>query len=409
MQQVLRNKKIIIGIGGGIAAYKIPDLVRRLKENGATIKVVMTANAQAFITPLTLQAVSGERVYTHLLDSEAEAAMGHIELARWADVILIAPATADLLARLAYGHADDLLTTLCLATPAPLALAPAMNQHMWRAPITQENYQRLQARGVHFFGPAHGSQACGDVGEGRLLEPLALVDALAQLWTARDLAGIRILITAGPTREALDPVRFISNRSSGKMGYALAAAATSAGAEVTLVSGPVTLPVPAGVKHISVESAQDMYEATFQQLDKQNIFIGTAAVADYRPASVATQKIKKGQTQTEVTLTLVRNPDILAAVAATQKVFTVGFAAETEHLLEYARQKLINKKINMIAANWVGVDQGFERDDNALVVLWSDGELQLPHAPKTTLAQQLIRVIAERYRLNGLNPTLTST
>ncbi|OUD14028.1 bifunctional phosphopantothenoylcysteine decarboxylase/phosphopantothenate--cysteine ligase CoaBC [Thioflexithrix psekupsensis] len=398
MQQDLCGKKIIVGIGGGIAAYKIPDLVRRLKERGANIKVVMTANAQAFITPLTLQAVSGERVYTHLLDSEAEAAMGHIELARWADLILIAPATADLLARLAYGHADDLLTTLCVASAAPLALAPAMNQQMWRAAVTQENYQRLQARGVHFFGPAHGSQACGDVGEGRLLEPLALVDAVAQLWTARDLAGIRILITAGPTREALDPVRFISNRSSGKMGYALAAAATAAGAEVTLVSGPVTLPVPAGVKHISVESAQDMYAATFQSIDNQDIFIGTAAVADYRPASVATQKMKKGQTDTDITLTLVRNPDILAAVAATQKVFTVGFAAETEHLLEHARQKLINKKINMIAANWVGVDRGFERDDNALTVLWSDGEIQLPYAPKATLAQQLIRVVIERYR-----------
>ncbi len=391
----LTDKHIVLGVTGGIAAYKTPDLVRRLREQGAHVKVVMTDGAREFITPLTLQAVSGERVSHSLLDADAEAAMGHIELARWADLVLIAPATADCIARLTHGHADDLLTTLCLATTAPIALAPAMNQQMWRAAITQQNCQQLRARGVQLLGPAEGAQACGEVGAGRMLEPLQIVAAVQQLFAEPVLAGLKIMITAGPTREALDPVRFISNRSSGKMGYAIAAAAQTAGAQVQLVSGPVNLAVPHGVSCTKVESAQQMYEACLAQVAETDIFIATAAVADYRPVQVADQKIKKSQS--EMQIALVRNPDILAAVAATQQVFTVGFAAETQDVEHYARDKLQRKNLNMIAANLVGEQLAFDQDDNALLVLWADGQQSLAQASKTVLAQQLVGLIAQHY------------
>lgn len=392
---ILTDKHIVLGITGGIAAYKTPDLVRRLREQGAQVKVVMTDSAREFITPLTLQAVSGERVAHSLLDADAEAAMGHIELARWADLILIAPATADCIARLTYGHADDLLTTLCLATAAPIALAPAMNQQMWRAAITQQNCQQLRARGVLLLGPAEGAQACGDVGAGRMLEPLQIVAAVAQQFAEPVLAGLQVLISAGPTREALDPVRFISNRSSGKMGYAIAAAAQAAGAQVQLVSGPVNLPIPHGVACRQVESAQQMYEACLAAVADTHIFIATAAVADYRPVQVADQKIKKNQS--EMQIALVRNPDILAAIAATQQVFTVGFAAETQAVEQYARDKLQRKGLDMIAANLVGEQLAFDQDDNALLVLWATGQQSFPQTSKTVLAQQLVALIAQRY------------
>ncbi|RKZ72278.1 MAG: bifunctional phosphopantothenoylcysteine decarboxylase/phosphopantothenate--cysteine ligase CoaBC, partial [Candidatus Parabeggiatoa sp. nov. 1] len=310
----LTNRHILLGITGGIAAYKSADLVRRLREQGAQVRVVMTAAATQFITPLTLQAVSGQPVSTDLLDTKAEAAMGHIELARWADVILIAPATADFLVKLAYGHANDLLSTVCLATAAPITVAPAMNQQMWQAPITQQNCQQLQQRGVKLFGPAIGSQACGETGAGRMLEPLELVQCLQNIFQSGALQAKKILVTAGPTREDIDPVRFISNRSSGRMGYAIVEAAAAKGAEVTLVSGPVSLSPPAGGQIISVYSAQDMFEAVMARVSAADIFIATAAVADYRPAQQAAQKLKKNQAQLQ--LSLERTPDILASVAS---------------------------------------------------------------------------------------------
>ncbi len=423
MPQPLTKKRILLGVTGGIAAYKSADLVRRLREIGAEIQVAMTPAATAFVAPLTFQAVSGRPVHTELLDANAEAGMGHIELARWADLILIAPATADFLARLAHGMANDLLSTLCLATDQPIAVAPAMNRLMWQNIANQGNCRLLARRGVKIWGPGVGEQACGEIGAGRMLEPVELCnhivaqigarDDAAELQaelpiversptsplTPHDLQGLTVLLTAGPTREALDPVRFISNRSTGRMGFAVAEAAAAAGARVVLVSGPVTLKTPAGVERIDVESAVEMREAVMERAHQADIFIATAAVADYRAANPAEQKIKK--TRDALTLELVRNPDILAEVAAlrSHRPFTVGFAAETHDVLRYAEDKRRRKNLDMIAANQVGVaGSGFESEQNELHVLWEGGERVLPLADKTLLGQQLMALIAERYR-----------
>ncbi len=397
----LQGRRILLGVTGGIAAYKSADLVRRLKEAGAEVRVVMTRGATEFVRPLTFQAVSGEPVHESLLDPQAEAAMGHIELARWADVLLIAPATADALARMAHGLADDLLTTICLATEAPIAVAPAMNRVMWAHPATQDNLSLLQRRGVHVFGPGSGDQACGETGSGRMLEPLELVQAVGGLFVQTSLAGVSVLITAGPTREPIDPVRYITNRSSGKMGFAIADAARRAGARVTLVSGPTTLATPAGVERIDVETAQQMHDAVVERAAGSQIFIASAAVADYRLESVAGSKIKK--TGENMQLSLVRNPDILAEVAAMANgPFTVGFAAETDDMRAHAEDKRRRKGLDMIAANWVGQPgSGFDADDNALEVLWEGGSASLGPGPKTRIAQELIGVIVERREQQG--------
>lgn len=391
----LAAKHILLVVSGGVAAYKAPDVVRRLRDAGAKVRVVMTPAATAFITPLTLQAVSGEEVRSTLFDPAAEAAMGHIELARWADAIIAAPATADFIARLRLGRADDLATALCLASAAPLLLAPAMNQQMWLHPATQDNLAVLVARGVHLAGPGDGSQACGDVGPGRMLEASEICAHAAALFATGSLAGRTVLITAGPTREALDPVRFISNHSSGKMGYAIAQAACEAGARVILVSGPTRLEPPAGVDFVAVTSALDMHAAVMARAAQAAIFIATAAVADYRPAQTAAAKMKRDAGP--LTLTLVPNPDILAAVAhLPQRPYTVGFAAETHDVLRHARGKLIAKGIDLIAANQVGAELGFERDDNELTVLWADGEQHLARTSKARLARELIALVAAR-------------
>jgi len=394
---LLANQKVILGITGSIAAYKSAELVRRLREQGVIVRVVMTRAATQFITPLTLQAVSGNRVHTDLLDVETEMAMGHIELARWADLVLIAPASADFLAKLTYGHADDLLSTLCLATAAPIAVAPAMNQQMWQAFITQENCKKLQQRGMYFLGPANGVQACGEVGSGRMLEPFELVNQTENLLTPKKLQGVRVLVTAGPTREDLDPVRFLSNRSSGRMGYAVAIAAQALGAQVTLITGPVALPPPLQVSTLSVYSAQEMLNSVLAQIATTDIFIATAAVADYRPVMMETQKIKKQEATIE--LRLEKNPDILAQVAQLAKPpFTVGFAAETHQLVDYAKDKLKRKQLDMIAANQVGIEgSGFDSEDNALHVFWQNGDVEFPRCSKKQLARQLMLLITERY------------
>ncbi len=394
---MLQGRRILLGVTGGIAAYKSADLVRRLKDAGADVRVVMTRGAEEFVRPLTFQAVSGQPVHNSLLDPQAEAAMGHIELARWADAVLIAPATADALARLAHGLADDLLTTICLATEAPLAVAPAMNRIMWAHPATRANVDQLRARGVHIFGPGAGDQACGEVGAGRMLEPLELVDATAGLFGSSLLRGVSVLITAGPTREPIDPVRYITNRSSGKMGFAVARAAVAAGARVTLVAGPCNLPTPAGVERVDVETAEQMLEAVMARVDAAQIFVASAAVADYRLAQVAASKIKKSQDAMQ--LELVRNPDILGTVAGLQVgPFTVGFAAETDDMHAYAEDKRQRKGLDMIAANWVGrPGTGFDADDNSLEVLWEGGGASLGPAPKLQVAEELVRLVAERY------------
>jgi phosphopantothenoylcysteine decarboxylase/phosphopantothenate--cysteine ligase len=406
----MHGKHVLLGVTGGIAAYKSPDLVRRLRDQGAEVQVVLTAGAREFVTPMTFQAVSGREVRSDLWDPEAEKAMSHIELARWADFVIIAPATADFIARLATGQADDLLTTLCLATSAPIALAPAMNRLMWSNAATQANVATLAARGIHVWGPGEGDQACGEVGAGRMLEPTQLaanvVNAIAP---SGPLAGKRLLLTAGPTRERIDPVRFISNRSSGKMGFALAAAAREAGADVTIVCGPVTLAPPPGIKRIDVESAADMLNAVMKNIDGVDIFVATAAVADYRPANPVECKIKK--TSESMDLKMERTVDILATVAArvgAARPFVVGFAAETDSVEQYARQKLLKKNLDMIAANEVGHDKVFEKDDNALLVLWRDGRRELPHAPKVALARDLVTLIAELYAERKSSPRLTS-
>ncbi|TLZ18745.1 MAG: bifunctional phosphopantothenoylcysteine decarboxylase/phosphopantothenate--cysteine ligase CoaBC [Gammaproteobacteria bacterium] len=391
----MQGKRILLGVTGGIAAYKSPDLVRRLRDRGAEVQVVMTGGAREFVTPTTFQAVSGRTVRSDLWDAAAEAAMGHIELARWADAVLIAPASADFLARLATGQANDLLSTLCLATEAPIAVAPAMNHVMWANAATRTNVATLAQRGVQVFGPAEGDQACGEIGEGRMLEPVDLAErVLALLPASGALAGRRVLITAGPTRERIDPVRFVSNRSSGKMGFAVAQAAREAGATVVLVAGPVSLPTPAGVARIDVESAADMLAAVLRELPGTDIFISTAAVADYRPARAAEQKIKK--TAESLELTMERTADVLATVAArADRPYAVGFAAETESVEQNARTKLMKKNLDMIAANEVGHDKAFDCDDNQLIVLSRNGRHELLRAGKLTLARGLIALIEQ--------------
>lgn len=393
----LANKRILLGVTGGIAAYKSADLVRRLREAGATVRVVMTDAATQFITELTLQAVSGEPVHRKLLDTTAESAMGHIALARWADAVLVAPASADFLARLTQGRGDDLLTTIGLASGAPLAVAPAMNQQMWRNPATQANITTLRERGVRVFGPTEGSQACGDVGPGRMLEPIELAALTSNLFESGALDGLSVLVTAGPTWEALDPVRGLTNKSSGKMGYAVAEAARDAGARVTLVSGPTSLPAPERIETIRITSAQEMFEAVHACVQDVDIFIGVAAVADYRPVTVAPHKIKKSAET--FTIELVRNPDILASVAALKGApFTVGFAAETGDLAAAARAKLEAKGVDLVAANLVGGPTGgFEADDNQLLLVDRDGSIELPLAPKSRVARDLIQHIARKF------------
>jgi phosphopantothenoylcysteine decarboxylase/phosphopantothenate--cysteine ligase len=394
--KVLEQKRILLGVTGGIAAYKSAELVRRLRQHGADVQVVMTAAACEFVTPLTFQALSGHPVRLDTFDASGEAAMSHIELARWADTILVAPCSANTLAKIAHGIADNLLSTLVLAADAPLLLAPAMNRQMWAQPAVMENIQALALRQVQILGPAVGEQACGEHGAGRMLEPDQLVDALIQSFRHQALAGLRVLITAGPTREAIDPVRFLSNRSSGKMGYALARAAREAGAAVTLVTGPVSLSAPDGVEVEYVETALEMQHAVLMQAANTDIFIACAAVADYRLDKPAEHKIKKQPDSMQ--LTLLKNPDILAEVAALpEPPFSVGFAAETDDLLKNSREKLLRKNLNLIAANQVGKQQGFEQDDNALTVIWRDGQQELPQAGKDKLARKLLQIIAQHY------------
>jgi len=393
----MQGKRILLGVTGGIAAYKSAELVRRLRERGADVQVVMTAAAREFVGPLTFQALSGRPVRTDLWDSAAEAAMGHIELARWAEAVLVAPATADFIARLAQGRADDLLATLCLASAAPIAVAPAMNRLMWANAATVANIEKLRARGVQILGPAEGAQACGEVGEGRMLEPTELAERLeALLPAAGPLRGRRVLITAGPTRERIDPVRFISNRSSGKMGFAVAQAAREAGAEVVLVSGPVALPTPPGVRRVDVETAEAMHAAVEAEVASADIFISTAAVADYRPVHPSGQKIKK--TSERLQLEMERTIDVLASVAARpNRPFVVGFAAETESVEHHARAKLVRKNLDMIAANEVSHTKGFDCEDNHLIVLWREARRDLGAGPKIALARELVQLIANSY------------
>lgn len=397
----LTQRRILLGVTGGIAAYKSADLVRRLREAGAEVQVVMTDGGKRFITPLTMQAVSGQPVHDDLLDPAAEAAMGHIELARWADLILIAPASANFIARLAQGRADDLLSTLCLATDAPIAIAPAMNRLMWANAATQDNVATINARGLMIWGPGEGEQACGEVGAGRMLEPLDLVERCGAHFSSGPMAGCKVLLTAGPTREPLDPVRFITNRSSGRMGYALAEACAAAGAQVTVVSGPVNLPTPAGVVRIDVETAAEMHAAVMAEATAADVLIATAAVADYRPLDCAQSKIKKQAASSDelMQIDMTRNADILADAAEQfEHLFTVGFAAETDNLQDYARSKLERKGLNMVAANWVGSGLGFDRDDNALWLCWPGGEAELPNAPKKVLATQLVEIICQQLK-----------
>ena len=385
------NKRILVGVTGGIAAYKSPDLVRRLKERGADVRVVMTAGAKEFITPLTLQAVSGYAVYEHLLDTDAESGMGHIELARWAEMILVAPATANFISKCAHGQADDLLSTLVVATTAELVVAPAMNQQMWQHPTTQENLRILQQRGIRIIGPGSGDQACGEVGPGRMTEPeeiaqLVLGDGIPQLFV-----GKTVLITAGPTWEAIDPVRGITNHSSGKMGFSMAQAALDYGAKVILISGPVHLDTPAGVHRIDIESAQQMYDRVFEHLDCADVFISVAAVADYRPENPVSEKIKKSDDK--MTIHLVKNPDILAAVGKLEnKPVSVGFAAETQHLMENAAKKLKSKNVDMIIANNVAGEEGaFGNDSNAVTLLLKNDTVTLKRMDKYGLAVQILQ------------------
>ncbi len=395
----LSQRRILLGVTGGIAAYKACELVRRLRDLGAQVRVVMTENATRFVTPTTFQALSGEAVRVSLWDESAEAAMGHIELARWAERVLIAPASADLMARLAHGHANDLLTTLCLATAAPVYVAPAMNQQMWAHAAVQANLAMLRSRGVRILGPAAGDQACGDVGSGRLLEPHELRDAIVASFGDRVLEGKKVVVSAGPTYEDIDPVRFIGNRSSGRMGFAIAEAAAQAGAQVTLVAGPVSLATPPGVAtRVDVRSAAQMHAAVTEASANADIYIGAAAVGDYRPNTVAAHKLKK-QAGADLTLQLAENPDILASLSAQHgHPFLVGFAAETQNVESYARDKLQRKGLDMIAANQVGEGMGFETADNAITLYWPDGSVELERADKAVLARQLIERIASRYK-----------
>ena len=395
--RTLINKKILLGVTGGIAAYKAAELLRLLIKAGAEVRVVMTPSAQEFVQPLTYQALSGHRVYLDLFDAQADSAMDHIELARWCDLLLVAPASANFLGKLNAGYADNLLLTLCLASKHPVAVAPAMNQQMFANAATRNNISQLNARNVLVWGPAEGEQACGDIGLGRMLEPEQLVNNVALHFRPGKLDGVELLLTAGPTREAIDPVRYISNRSSGKMGYALAEAALKEGASLTLVSGPVALPAPPGAKLVLVESAQQMYDAVLQQASQSDIFIACAAVTDYRVDQAAAHKIKKSADS--MSLQLIPNDDILAAVSSLeQRPFCVGFAAETQNLEKYALSKLKKKNLDMIAANQVGDrNSGFETDFNQLEVFWTEGRQSIERASKTEIAKQLIDLIVERY------------
>ncbi|MDO6692989.1 bifunctional phosphopantothenoylcysteine decarboxylase/phosphopantothenate--cysteine ligase CoaBC [Aliiglaciecola sp. 3_MG-2023] len=394
----IQKDKVLLGVTGGIAAYKTPDLVRKLTAKNTEVRAVLTASAEHFVSPLALQAVSGNPVSNDLLDPAAEAAMGHIELAKWADTILIAPATANFIAKLAHGMADDLLSTLCLASSAKIFVAPAMNQQMWKAEATQANLAILAKRGITIIPPDSGEQACGDVGQGRMPEPQYLAEIITQPKPLQLLAGKKMVITAGPTREAIDPVRYISNHSSGKMGYALANAAIAMGAKVTLVSGPVNITAPDQATLVKVESALQMHDAVMGNIQGADIFIGCAAVADYRPSQAVNQKIKKNNQ--ELTLTFTKNPDILADVAKQQRsVFTVGFAAETQDVSRYAKDKLQRKQLDMIAANDVSnSDIGFNSEQNALTVFWKEGEKSLEVADKRQLAFKLMQLVSERYK-----------
>jgi phosphopantothenoylcysteine decarboxylase/phosphopantothenate--cysteine ligase len=400
MSGKLTNRRILVGISGGIAAYKSAELVRRLIDLGADVRVTMTKAAQEFITPLTLQALSGKPVSTELLDTSAEAAMGHIELARWADLILIAPASADIISRLAQGSGDDILTTICLARRCPLAIAPAMNQAMWHNSATQKNLATLKAREIHQLGPDEGGQACGDLGFGRMSEPADLALEICHLFSTRALEGKTVVITAGPTREAIDPVRYISNYSSGKMGYALAQAAADAGAKTILISGPTALKTPEHVRRIDVISADEMLQASMDAVYKSafpcDIFIASAAVADFKPAEVAAHKIKKNQ-QNSMTIEMVKNPDIVAAIAAQANApFIVGFAAETQQLIENAKSKLVKKQLDLVIANNVSnPDIGFDSDDNALTIVSANDVLIMPQKSKKQLAVDIIDFIAK--------------
>lgn len=396
----LNLKRILLIVSGGIAAYKMPEYIRRIKEQGAEVKVVLTKGGKAFITPLTLQAVSGEPVAEDLLDPNAEAAMGHIEFAKWADLVIVAPASADMLASMNAGLANNLATTLLLATPAPVVVCPAMNQQMYAHPATQANLQSLAARGVHVWGPAHGEQACGDVGAGRMLEPAELVQRTLQMNHAQEKswAGKTLTITAGPTRESIDPVRYISNHSSGKMGFAIAEAAAALGAKVNLIAGPVSLPTPKNVLRFDVSSAIEMHDASLELATQSDVFVACAAVADYRPSNIADQKIKKNND--EMTVTMVKNPDIVADVAALsqQRPFVVGFAAETQDVEKYAMGKLNKKNLDMICANDVSVSgQGFNSDNNALKVYWKSGSKDLPLSSKQQLSFELLAVIHDQF------------
>jgi phosphopantothenoylcysteine decarboxylase / phosphopantothenate---cysteine ligase len=407
MPDTARPVRVLLGVCGGIAAYKSAELTRRLRDRGAEVQIVMTAAAQQFVTPLTFQALSGRPVRTDLWDPAAEAAMGHIELARWPDRIVVAPASADFIARLAHGLADDLLTTLCLATDSGIAVAPAMNRLMWANAATRANVATLGARGIEILGPAEGDQACGETGPGRMLEPNDIVEALyAHAGSARpvpgSLHGRKVVVTAGPTRERIDPVRFITNRSSGKMGFAVAEAARDAGAEVVLVSGPVHVPSPRGIRRIDVETADQMLAAVQAELADTDVFIASAAVSDYKARAIAEHKIKKTSDNLELTLELTRTPDVLATVArGTPRPFVVGFAAETQDVERNALRKLEGKQLDMIAANQVGEGLAFDCDENALTVHWAGGKRELARAPKCRIARELIEVIAARY-LEGL-------
>lgn len=391
----LSNRRIILGVTGGIAAYKSPDIVRKLRAAGAEVRVVMTESAKQFITPLTLQAVSGLAVHDDLFDRAAEAAMGHIALARWADLVLIAPATADVIAKIATGRADDLLTTLCLATAASIAIAPAMNQQMWRDSANQSNMETLQQRQVTIIGPAEGSQACGDVGLGRMSEPEDIVIAVEKLFQSAELANVHVLITAGPTQEPIDPVRFISNHSSGKMGYAMAQAAVDVGAKVTLVSGPVNLPPVERANRITVKTSIEMHDAVMKALPSADIFIGVAAVCDYRVKQISEHKIKKSHEN--MLLELVKNPDILKDVANSKQrpEIVVGFAAETENLLDHAKGKLLAKNLDIVIAN--EARSAFDSDENTVLLVSKEHEEHLPRLSKTQLANKLIKIIAKRF------------
>ena len=397
--EITHRPRILLGITSGIAAYKSPEIVRGLTERGCLVQVVMSSEARKFVSPLSLQTVSGRRVRDDLWDEAAENAMGHIELARWADLVLIAPATASCISCLASGSAHDLLSTLCLATRAPVFLAPAMNHAMWTHPAVQANVKLLAKRGVRILGPAEGKQACGEEGLGRMMEPSQLVEAVFEdpkKLSSQLLKDTRVIVTAGPTREPIDPVRYITNRSSGKMGFALASAAQAAGAEVVLVSGPVALEPPRGVELVSVETAEEMYEQVWQRVQDIDLLIACAAVSDYRPQAASSQKIKRKNM--EISLDLVRSRDTLAEVASiTDGPFTVGFAAETQDVKAHARKKLDDKGLDMIAANRVGPDCGFDQETNALTVLWHDGQIELEQATKPVLARQLIRLIAGHY------------